>query len=90
MERIAINGTVVLDNGQEFYCFQVLDHEDTSYIYLISTTTPIEVRFAKQRMVDGALQVDIINNKEEKLFALKLFQDDYKAKYPAKNDSPEQ
>ncbi len=80
MEKIAINGTVVLDNGQEFYCFQVLDHEDTSYIYLISTTTPIEVRFAKQKMVNGSLETEIIKDKEEKLFALKLFQDDYKSK----------
>lgn len=90
MEKISINGIVTLDDGKKYYCFQVLNHEGVDYIYLISTTTPIEVRFAKQRMVDGTLQADIINNKEEKLFALKLFQDDYKAKYPAKNDSPEQ
>lgn len=80
MEKIAINGTVILDTGKEFYCFQVLDYEDTSYIYLISTTTPIEVRFAKQKMVNGSLETEIIKDKEEKLFALKLFQNNHKAK----------
>lgn len=82
MERIAVNGTVVLDNGQEFYCFQALDHEGVSYVYLISTTVPIEVRFAKQRMVGCSLETEIIEDGEEKLFALRLFQDEYKSKHP--------
>lgn len=81
MEKIAINGTVTLDNGKEFYCFQVLDYKDTSYIYLISTFTPVEVRFAKQKMIDGQLQTTIIDDKEEKLFALKLFQNNHQAKH---------
>ena len=78
MEKIAINGTVTLDNGKEFYCFQVLDYENASYIYLISTTTPIEVRLAKQVVENGILETAIISDKEEKLFALKLFQEKYK------------
>ena len=80
MNKITINEIVTLDNGKEFYCFQVLNHEGTEYLYLISTTTPIEVCLAKQQIVDDSLRMDIIDDKEEKLFALKLFQDEHKAK----------
>lgn len=80
MNKITINEIVTLDNGKEFYCFQILEHEDAEYIYLISTTTPIEVRLAKQQIIEGSLHMDIIDDKEEKLFALRLFQNNHKAK----------
>ncbi len=80
MDKIAINEVVTLDNGKEFYCFQVLTQDDIDYIYLISTSKPVEICFAEQKIVDGALSLRIINDQDEKLRALKLFQDDYKSK----------
>ena len=86
MNKITTNEIVTLDNGKEFYCFQVLEHEGVEYVYLISTTTPIEIRLAKQRMVGDSLQADIIDDKEEKIFALKLFQKDYGSRKSSAQD----
>ena len=80
MDKITTNEIVTLDDNKEYYCFQALADGDKEYIYLVSTSQPVEVRFAEQRIVDGALSVRILDDQAEKIHALELF----KSKHPKK------
>lgn len=65
---------ITLDNNKEYICFSTLSEEGQDYVYLMSNFKPLEIRFATQKVVDGEVQVTIINNKSEKQKALSLFQ----------------
>ena len=73
MDKITTSEIVTLDNNKEYYCFQTLTDNDKEYIYLVSTSQPIEVRFAEQRIINGALSIRILDEQTEKIHALELF-----------------
>lgn len=59
-------------NDKEYVCFKKIINNDISYVYLISTFEPVEIKFAKE--LDDE-KLEIINNLEEKKYANKLLQE---------------
>lgn len=70
------NGEVItLSNNKEYICFSTIQDNGIDYVYLMSNFKPLEIRFGIQKIVDNEIQIQIINNLEEKQRILKLFQD---------------
>lgn len=66
MEKLEFGETAVLENGKEYICFASIEENGDSYVYLVSNFKPLEVRFAKQVLVDGGLQLEIIQDQNLK------------------------
>lgn len=66
---------IILDNQKEYICVQNILQEDINYLYLVSNFKPLEVRFAKQNSNSNDLSIEIINNNQEKIELLKMFQE---------------
>ncbi len=75
MEKLEIGETAVLENNKEFICFSRIQENGNDYIYLISNYKPLEIKFAKQNIVNGELELTIIENQEEKEYVYNLFQE---------------
>ena len=65
---------IVLDNNKEYICVETKEFEDNSYVYFVSNFKPVEVKFAKELLDDNSLKLEIVNNQEQKIKLLKLFQ----------------
>ena len=74
MEKLEIGETAVLEDDKEFVCFSRIQEQNNDYVYLISNYKPLEIRFAKQNIVNGELELTIIENQEEKEHVYRLFQ----------------
>jgi len=61
---------ILLDNKKEYICISTIINEKIKYIYLISNFKPIEIKFGKI----NNNEITIINDKNEKIKVLKLFQ----------------
>ena len=69
------NGEVItLSNGKEYICFSALNDNGKDYVYLMSNFKPLEIKFAEQTIVDGQIEIRVINDPEEKQKVLTLFQ----------------
>ena len=73
MEKLKFGETAVLENGKEYICFSELEENGTSYVYLITNSKPLEVRFAKQTLNNGELELTIIEDQNEKQHLLNAF-----------------
>lgn len=74
MEKLEFGETAVLENGKEFICFKTLTEDGIDYVYLVSNYKPLEVRFAKQTIVNGELLLELIVDQELKQHLLESFQ----------------
>ena len=74
MEKLEFGETAVLENGKEFICFKTLTEDGVDYAYLVSNYKPVEVRFAKQTIVNGELLLEIVEDQDLKERLLELFQ----------------
>jgi len=74
MEKLKFGEAAVLEDGKEYSCFATLEENGIDYVYLVSNFRPLEVRFAKQILTDGILQLEIISNQELKEHLFNLFQ----------------
>lgn len=74
MEKLEFGETAVLENGKEFICFKTLSEDGVDYVYLVSNYKPLEVRFAKQTIVNGELLLEIVEDQELKEHLLEAFQ----------------
>lgn len=72
-EKIEVGETIVLDNGKEYTCYFKVEENNIDYLYLISNTKPVEIKFAKQTIKEDKLEVMIIEKKEEKVKIFELF-----------------
>lgn len=75
MEKLEFGETAVLEDGSEYVCFARLEENGIDYVYLVSNFKPLKVRFAKQNIIDGKLQLEIIQDPELKKHLLELFKD---------------
>lgn len=75
MEKLEFGETAVLENGKEFICFASLEENGIDYVYLVSNYKPLEVRFAKQTLVNGELLLDIVQDPQLKQHLFELFKD---------------
>ena len=73
MEKLMFGETAVLENGKEYVCFASLEENGESYVYLVSNFKPVEVRFAKQILINGVLQLEIVQDPNLKQHLLELF-----------------
>lgn len=74
MERLEVGEVVVLENNKEFICCSKIVDNGEEYLYLMSNFKPLEVRFAKQHIIDGEIKLTIIGDQSEKIKVLNLFQ----------------
>lgn len=75
MEKLEFGETAVLENGKEYVCFASLEENGVDYVYLVSNFKPLEVRFAKQILINGVLQLEIIEDSNLKQHLFELFKD---------------
>ena len=75
MEKLEFGETAVLEDGSEYVCFARLEENGIDYVYLVSNFKPLKVRFAKQNIIDGELQLEIVQEPELKQHLLELFKD---------------
>ena len=73
MDKLKYGETAVLEDGKEYVCFACLEDQDEDYVYLVSNFKPVEVRFARQQLINGELQLEIIFDKERKFYLYNLF-----------------
>jgi len=73
MEKLEFGETAVLENGKEYVCFSQIEENGTDYVYLVSNFKPLEVRFAKQVIINGDLQLEIVEDQFLKEHLLELF-----------------
>jgi len=73
MEKLQFGETAVLENGKEYVCFSELELNGISYVYLVTNSAPLEVRFAKQIVKEEGIELTIVENPEEKQFLLESF-----------------
>ena len=73
MEKLEFGETAVLEDGTEYVCFAQLEENGEDYVYLVSNFKPLKVRFAKQNIVNGELQLEIIQDPELKQHLFELF-----------------
>lgn len=71
MEKLKFGETAILENGKEYVCFYTLEENEVSYVYLVTNSKPLEVIFAKQTLIDGELQLEVVTNKELKQYLFK-------------------
>lgn len=75
MEKLEFGETAVLEDGTEYVCFAQLEENGVDYVYLVSNFKPLKVRFASQQIVNGELQLEIVQDQELKLHLLELFKE---------------
>ena len=66
---------ITLDDGKEYICIKNIVKGNENYLYLISNFKPLEVRFAKQIVGDNDFSIEIINNHDQKVRVLQMFQE---------------
>ena len=74
MEKLEFGETAVLENNKEYVVFGQLEENEKDYVYLVTTSKPLEVRFASQEVVDGELMLKMVEDQEEKEHLLQKFQ----------------
>lgn len=74
MEKLEFGETAVLENGKEYVVFGTAEENDKEYVYLVTTSKPLEVRFATQQIIDGELMLKMVEDQEEKEHLLETFQ----------------
>lgn len=74
MEKLEFGETAVLENGKEYVVFGTTEENDKEYVYLVTTSKPLEVRFATQQIIDGELMLKMVEDQEEKEHLLETFQ----------------
>lgn len=74
MEKLELGETAILENGKEYICFSAIEENGIDYVYLLSNFKPLEVKFAKQKINNGNLELEIIENPKEKQYVYELFQ----------------
>ena len=72
--KIETGEIITLDNKKEYICVSRKDYQGSSYLYLISNFKPLEVRFAKEIIINSETRIEIVNEKGLKVQLLELFQ----------------
>ena len=73
--KIEAGEIIKLSDNKEYICFSTLQDGGIDYVYLMSNFKPLEIRFGIQRIVENEIQIEVINNLEQKQKVLKLFQE---------------
>ena len=73
MNNTKIGSIIAFENDKTYVVFDSIVQDDTEYLYMATTTEPLEIMFAK-KSVDASSETDIvtIGDKVEKDKVLKL------------------
>ena len=74
--------SITLEDNREYLCVGRTQFNNKDYIFLAAIEDPTFFCFANQAIIDGKLQVSIIENKAEKDELILLFQKKIKRQYP--------
>lgn len=56
---------IKLNDNKEYMVVNVMELHSISYVYLITTTKPIDIVIATQKVIDGKISLQEIKNNEE-------------------------
>jgi len=76
--KIQSGEIIKLSNNKEYICCGTVADNGIDYVYLMSNFKPLEIKFARQAIVNDEIEITVIGSKEEKEKVLKLFQDSLK------------
>ena len=71
--KLEVGELITLDNNKEYICFSRINDNEFDYVYLISNFKPIEIRFAIEKTNNNDVELEIINNQEQKQYVYNLF-----------------
>ncbi len=71
--KLEVGELITLDNNKEYICFSRINDNEFDYVYLISNFKPIEIRFAIEKINNNDVELEIINNQEQKQYVYNLF-----------------
>ena len=71
--KLEVGEIITLDNGKEYICFSKINDNGINYVYLMSNFKPIEIKFAIEKVNNAEVELEIINNQEQKQYIYNLF-----------------
>lgn len=66
---------ITLDDEKEYVCYGRIEDKKNTYLYLMSNSEPLEIRFAKEIIEGNDVFCEIIYEQDEKEYVLELFKD---------------
>ena len=73
--NISVGEILKLENDKEYICIAVDKYKDANYLFLMSNFKPLEVMFAKEIINDGNINLEIVNDQQEKIELMERFKD---------------
>ena len=70
--NLKVGEVITLSNNKEYVCVALTNYKGAEYVYLITTSKPIEVQFAKVTYQDQ-VHLTTVSDPTEKQELLKLF-----------------
>lgn len=71
--KLEVGELITLNNNKEYICFSRINDNGIDYVYLISNFKPIEIRFAIEKVNNQEIELEVINNKDQKQYVYNLF-----------------
>ncbi len=71
--KLEVGEIITLDNNKEYICFSRINDKGIDYVYLMSNFKPIEIKFAIERIINQEVELEIINDQEQKQYVYNLF-----------------
>lgn len=62
--RIEEGQLVTLDDNKEYMVLKILEHANIRYVYLMTSSKPIEVLFMKEEIINNDLTLIPVTDKE--------------------------
>lgn len=72
--NIEVGEILTLENDKEYIVVAKDKYQEKDYLFLMSNFTPVEVRFAKELVNGEDVKLEIVNNQNEKMELMKIFQ----------------
>lgn len=71
--KLEVGELITLNNNKEYICFSRINDNGIDYVYLISNFKPIEIRFAIEKVNNQEIELEVINNKDQRQYVYNLF-----------------
>lgn len=73
MKPLEVGEVIELDGDKEYIVLQAQNIDGIDYLYLVSNFKPLDVKFAKQEIINNEVQVTFVGDQEEKIKVLEHF-----------------
>lgn len=78
MNKLEVGEVVTLDNGEEYICFEKIEQEGTTYVFIMSNFTPLKINVAIEEEENGEIKLTYVKDQKKKEELLKLFAENHK------------